>query len=697
MPHLSIILFGGFRVELDGKPLTDFGTEKNRALLAYLALEGDAPHRREALANLLWCEHPESVARNSLRQALFHLRHTLAQKSEIVPHLLVTANQVQFNPASDHWMDVAEFTRCLDAGGPENLERAAGLYQGDLLDGFTLPRCPEFTDWQVIQQETCHHQVLAALTRLADYYQENQDFEKLIACTRKKIELEPWRESAYRRQMWALAIIGQRERALLRYTTLQAILQQELGISPSEETRRLYEQIRDGDLPGSREMPGEQQVSSISVEGLTNADSAPFAGRRAELARLNNFLQAALAGQGRVAFVSGEAGSGKTALLHEFARRAMRTHDDLLVAYGTCSAYNGLGDSFQPFREMLGSLVGSAAAPFGDVNVSQAHARRLAAARPVLMRVLLEAGPGFVNALIPPQELPEQARKVEDLDIGKAAVSLRLDLHDQAARSLLAISQRFPLLILLDDLQWLDEASASLLFHLGGHIAGRRILLLGAYRPEDMVSASGSPRHPLAAARHEFQRRFGEITVDLSQADGHAFVEAYLDRQPNYFDRDFRETLYRHTGGNALYLAELVSAMGARGNVVQDEKGYWGLVAPVDWNVLPPRVEAVIAERLERQEPGCLQLLRAASIQGEVFTSGVLAWALGVAEEEITAHLSGSLCKQHLLVSSLGLVERNGKSQALYRFRCLLIQKFLYQGLDEVERQRLERVSQCGN
>jgi hypothetical protein len=73
MSRLALYLFGGFRAELDGNPLTSFGTDKNRALLAYLALESDRPHRREALASLLWPARPDPVARNSLRQALYQL------------------------------------------------------------------------------------------------------------------------------------------------------------------------------------------------------------------------------------------------------------------------------------------------------------------------------------------------------------------------------------------------------------------------------------------------------------------------------------------------------------------------------------------------------------------------------------------------------------------------------------------------
>lgn len=733
MSHLAITLFGGLRAKLDGKPLTTFGTDKNRALLAYLALKSERPHRREALANLLWPEYPQSDARNSLRQALYQLRQILVPEAELEPYLLVTPDQLQFNPASDHWIDVAEFKsrlsaclshhssgRSLHEDSLESLQRAIELYQGELLAGFTLPRCEQFTDWQVISQEVCHRQALAALTLLADYFEANLAYDQLIACTQRKIELEPWRESAYRRQMWALAMSGQRERALQVYAVLEEVLQREMAIQPTEGIKRLYDQIRDGDLSGSRVVPVAPFVAMTPTYEPPTAEGVPFTGRQSELAQLDGYLRDSLAGQGRVAFVSGEAGSGKTALLNEFAHQAVIAHEDLLVAGGACSTYNGLGDPFQPFREVLESLTGNNAGP----TISQESARRLKVAQPVLIEALFETGPGLVGTLLPAQDLlqwgketagwePAAAARLKTLAVhpnpGQKAAT-RLDpkiaalssepfylmetrLYDQVTRLLQAISCRFPVLILLDDLQWLDNASASLLFHLGGHLAGGRILLLGAYRPEDVISEPGQRRHPLVAALNEFQRRYGEIQVDLSCTDGRAFVLAYLESQLNHFDEAFRETLYRHTRGNALFTVELLHAMRMRDEVVQDNTGRWAQGSPIDWEHLPARVEAVFAERLGRLDRECLTLLTAASMQGEVFTARILSQVLGISEAKIITNLSGPLCKQHLLVSPLSLAEKDGDHQACYRFRCLLLQKYLYQSLDEVERKRLRQAT----
>ena len=83
-----------FQVALDGSALTTFATDKVRALLAYLAVESGRPHRREALAALLWPNCPKSAARTNLRQALYRLRRALTDHQATHPHLLVTAKAV---------------------------------------------------------------------------------------------------------------------------------------------------------------------------------------------------------------------------------------------------------------------------------------------------------------------------------------------------------------------------------------------------------------------------------------------------------------------------------------------------------------------------------------------------------------------------------------------------------------------------
>jgi predicted ATPase len=102
-----------------------------------------------------------------------------------------------------------------------------------------------------------------------------------------------------------------------------------------------------------------------------------FVERERELVQLNESLDAALAGQSKVCFVTGEAGSGKTTLINEFARRAEEANADLVVAIGDCNAHTGIGDPYLPFREILGLLTGDVEAKLAQGTITREGLSRL--------------------------------------------------------------------------------------------------------------------------------------------------------------------------------------------------------------------------------------------------------------------------------------------------------------------------------
>src|SRR5690554_6564051 len=115
MTHLSIAALGPLVVTLDGQPITRLAYDKVWALLVFLAHDTSHPHRREALAGLLWPDQPEEKARANLRQALARLRKALGDAEALPPFLAVEHTGVQFNAAGDAAFDVTEFTTLLAA------------------------------------------------------------------------------------------------------------------------------------------------------------------------------------------------------------------------------------------------------------------------------------------------------------------------------------------------------------------------------------------------------------------------------------------------------------------------------------------------------------------------------------------------------------------------------------------------------
>ena len=720
MAHLTLRLFGPFQVTLDGEVVTDFRSDKVRALLAYLAVETERPHRREKLAGLLWPDWPERSARANLRRALANLRQVIGDH-QATPHFLHISRQtIQLNSASDAWVDVTAFTDYLETKLPSQriarqLEEAVALYRGSFLEGFSIGDSAAFEEWSLLNRERFHRLVIEALQRLAECHEEDGEYERALQYTWRQVGLDPWREIAHQQLMRLLALSGQRGAALAQYETCRRLLAEELGIEPAAETTRLYEQIRNGgevkvpEAPPTRlpDIPS-QPPSFLHEEVPVGVEKPVFVGRERELKRMNELLRTALAGKGRVIFVTGDAGRGKTTLLDEFARRALDTYPDLLVATGNCNAYSGIGDPYLPFRDVIAMLTGDVEARWSAGAITRDHACRLWEVLPSAVQMLVDRGPELVGIFLSGRELATRAeaaapgrtdcleRLKELVERGQAGHGdlEQSHLFEQYTNVLRGLAVQRPLLIVLDDLQWADPASISLLFHLGRRIDGHRILIAGAYRPDEVALGRDGERHPLEAVLTEFKRHFGDAWVDLEkakEAEARRFVDALLDTEPNRLAEDFRQALFRRTGGHPLFTIELMRAMQERGDLVRDEQGRWVEGPVLGWETLPARVEGVIEERIGRLKTELRELLSVASVEGEEFTAQVVARVQQVDERWLLRGLSQELEKCHHLVRERAEVQVGHRPLSRYQFVHTLFQQYLYGSLGAGERRLLHR------
>jgi DNA-binding SARP family transcriptional activator len=387
MAHLSLSLLGSFQMTLDGKPGTGLKSNKARALLAYLAVEADRPHRREVLAGLLWPDWPDRDALSNLRYTLSNLRRVIGDHKADPPFLLITRDTLQFNTTSDYRLDVTTLTELAEVeqahpSAVDQLQQAVALYRGCFLEGFTVSDSPAFEEWMLFTRERLARQVSSALHYLAATYEQRGAYEQAHSYAWRQIELEPWNEAAHQQLMRVLALSGQRSAALAQYESCRRLLVEELDVEPAAETTRLYEQIRDDKLKAFEPPPASPPNLTAKLplfleEEAPQVDIPVFVARERELAQLDGFLDLTLAGQGRVVFVTGEAGSGKTALVQEFCRRSQDVHPGLGVASGNCNAYTGVGDPYLPFREILALLTGDVEAKWAAGAITRDHARRL--------------------------------------------------------------------------------------------------------------------------------------------------------------------------------------------------------------------------------------------------------------------------------------------------------------------------------
>ena len=713
MSHLSLSLLGSFQVTLDGQPATGFKSNKVRALLAYLAVEADRPHRREALAGLLWPDWPDRDAISNLRYALSDLRGVIGDREAQPPYLLITRDTIQFNLCSDHWLDVWHFTENARVdksalGFFEILEKAIVLYRGDFLEGFSLEDSSTFEEWTLLTRERFARQASTLLHTLADFCEARGDYEQALAYAYRQLELEPWNETAHQQLMRVLALNGQRSAALAQYENCRSVLADELGVEPSEETEKLHEQIKSSKLKAQKpfslvESDFKGELPSFLKEEPQHIEIPIVVARERELSQLDSFLGKALLGQGCAVFVTGEAGSGKTTLVQEFSRQAQSKYADLIVANGNCNAYTGVGDPYLPFREVLDLLSGGIEAKLAVGAMNKEHALRLWNTLPWTVQALVETGPDLIDTFVLRDILLERARvcaphrpewmiQLERLIESKPSVShsstgiQQSDLFEQYTRVLQTLTHHNPLLLILDDLQWADLGSISLLFHLGRRLAGNRLLVLGTYRPEDVAIEQAGERHSLESVVNEFQRMFGNIEVNVDQAKGQDFIDAFLDSEPNRLNKPFREMLFGQTHGHPLFTVELLHGLQERGDLVQDSDGFWVEGRSLDWDNIPARVEAAIRERVNRLSDSLQRILSVASVEGEDFTAEVLAQVLGLDGREIVQSLSSELVRKHRLISAKS-IERIGMQRiSRYRFKSYLFQKYLYDSLGDAER-----------
>jgi len=329
-----------------------------------------------------------------------------------------------------------------------------------------------------------------------------------------------------------------------------------------------------------------------------------FVGREEELTQLNSVLDRALAGSGQVIFVTGEAGSGKTALVTEFARREQAAHPDLIVALGQGDAHTGIGDPYLPFREVLALLTGDVETELADNTVNAENASRLRGLLARSGQILVELGPDLIDVLVPGAGLvarvgglvAQRAGWVRELKRltqqphveGAVASGTGRTAQENVFEQYTAVLERLaweqPLLLIIDDLQWADASSIQLLFRLGRRIGNNRILLIGTYRPDDVALGRDGARHPLESVVNELKRYAGDIEISLQREPqgtqrnleeltdtAYEFVRAYIEAaySPHSFDDAFVHLIARRTEGHPLFVVELLRDLEERGWLAQ--------------------------------------------------------------------------------------------------------------------------------
>jgi DNA-binding SARP family transcriptional activator/tetratricopeptide (TPR) repeat protein len=711
---LELRVLGQFDIQLDGTPI-DIASRPAQSLFAFLCCHPDMQHRREKLAGMLWPDSDESNARSNLRHALWRL-------GESVGKSFFQADKIHIavNPEADLWVDV----RAFESGSDDSLvaaRSAVELYQGELLPGF-------YEDWVELERERLRAVYDRKVERLIALLLDGGRWAAAIQWAERWIAQGHVPESAFRSLMVAYRELGDSAKVANTFERCRTTLMDELGVEPSAETTQLFGRLtRHRAPPQKAPAPrgeGEAAFGAAELLGLDRswrtwlfeAGTQTFVGREEQMSALNGMLQAALGGSGQLAMIVGEAGSGKTSLAAAFARQVMANEAGPAVAMGHCDVYTGKGDPYAPFRDVLGSLLGDGVRGNGNGHEgSPQRSKEVSPATRWIRERVMAFAPDLVGTMIPQQWLstasvergPNASVLSEAVDRVRDATSVadmptalhRNRVLEAYAEVLVGFSAHRPLLIVLDDLHWIDPSSASLLQFLVNRIQNTPILLLGTYRPDEIGATLGGSQHPLAAVLPDIKRIFGDVWLDVEQTnlDGaRRFIDQLLETLSLDVGQDFRDSLAKITRGHPFFVLELIKDLQEQGGLVEGSEGRWVESHELDLRVLPTRVEAVVEDRVSRLDAELSEAASIASVQGDEFVAEVVAEVQGVDPAALVRRLTDELGRAHRLVEEVGIERVHGQLITRFAFRHVLIQKYLYQRLGRGERAYLhEAIGRC--
>jgi DNA-binding winged helix-turn-helix (wHTH) protein/tetratricopeptide (TPR) repeat protein len=367
-----------------------------------------------------------------------------------------------------------------------------------------------------------------------------------------------------------------------------------------------------------------------------------FVGRERTLARLEVTLESALAGRGGLVLLAGEPGIGKTRTAEEIARRARQR--GATVQVGRCFEGEG-APAFWPWVQVLRGLVASA-----EVSSLRAALGRDAAE-------LSQLAPEL-RASLP--EVPAAAALE-----GEQA---RFRLFDALCGFLTRRAQQGPLLLMLDDLHWADEASLLALEFLAPDLPAAALLVVATYR--DVEVRRDHPLSKLLGALARVPACERIALRGLAPAEVSVLVEAVAGRAP---PPTLARTVHEMTEGNPFFIFELARLLG--------EAGAEG--APPSALALPQSVRDAIGRRLDALSPECNETLRMAAVLGRACDLALLSRVADQPPEALLEHVGEAL--------GAGILIEDRERRGQYAFGHALVRQTLYDELPAPRRVRLHR------
>lgn len=416
-------------------------------------------------------------------------------------------------------------------------------------------------------------------------------------------------------------------------------------------------------LPQILTQSGGLAVATVS-QIVSGAAPGLFVGREHEMQGLESLLENTISGAGRIVFISGEAGLGKTSLASQFVEKTTQRGNGIVCLSGHCVEQYGASEAYLPFLNAFGKLLNGPA-------------------KSSVMPLFLNYAPTWslqFTSAFTSTDVREQLRRET---IGATQERMLREMGDCIG----AMSDQSTLVLLLEDLHWADPPSINLIRYLSKVIGRMRLLLIGTFRPDDLELVNV----PLRDCRRELQGsdQFEEMMLGVLDREA---IASYLDaRFPvNDFSHELAPLILEKTGGHPLFVTRLAKDLDERGDIIR-QNSHCSLAREVSEVCLemPESVVGIIRRRIGMLAEKDVQLLRYASVQGEEFLSRITADLLSVDLPEIEERLERLATSSHLVLNCREEELPDGSMSTRYRFAHALYRNVLYEDLVGARRRQL--------
>jgi DNA-binding winged helix-turn-helix (wHTH) protein/predicted ATPase len=426
--------------------------------------------------------------------------------------------------------------------------------------------------------------------------------------------------------------------------------------------RRGYRFIGPITEEGGEKQPGRASGRFAVPLQLRLAPTGVLVGRDATLAQLQDWLELAMQGERQVIFVTGEAGIGKTTLVESLLLGAARD-PQVWIAQGQCLEQYGVGEAYLPVLEAVSRLC-----------QEPGHER--------LLEILRLRAPTWLR------QMPWLVSAADYEAFEREAVdTTRERMLREMAETIEALTARTPLVLVLEDLHWSDYSTLDLISYLARRREPARLLLVGTYRPAEMISSG----HPLKAVQQELKmhRRCEELALEFltEGAVGEYLAARFPDSR---IPAQLARLIHERTDGSPLFMVNVVDYLVAQRLIAQIE-GKWEFKAETEKIDLeaPENILQMIEKQVDRLDKEEQRVLHAASVAGAGFSAGAVAAALEEDVVRIEDCCEGLARRCQFLKNSRMSELPDGTSW--YGFIHTLYQNTLYHRIPAARRAQLHR------